>query len=592
MADAPQKFRDLREVGYNAFEALSGAITGSTTALTTFLSVGAAITAVVVGVKLMIDHFRQYEKAVEAATEAKAAYEEQKKEVESLNRELETLNERIDELQAKGALTLTENSELQKLKDESAELQNQIRYEEYLLKLRNEDAYNKAKAAVTTDGFRVQMSDAEIQAQYEATHPLTGIGWLDKFIEGGRTEDTVPGLVETTKRGTLIDHIREQTRALEKLNDQYEEEKKNGQNVFGSLEDAEKHKQDLADLEQQIYNLKAAEQENIDVLYNSIESYKAFGDTAGADALQSLLDGWMVATGELDKEQQELEERQTKINELLSKPTLTDTVDSAKELAKTLNGLTIERLEEDFPELASAIKAAGLDIQEVLDTINSQAGVFDPAAVREQAVMAMLGEADGSTSWLRQFDELKEKIAEISDEDIEILYTILPNIKEGWTFDDLTEAIKQYKSKNNQIDLGLETQAEQVTKLKSSITSLQSAINSQSALSFDVYGADGMEDFASALEQVNNGYQYNIDAVNEIVKAKTEERKAYLEVGKAQAQSKYLENAREIRDLTKNYDNLTAAQKDHLASLQAEQDSAYANIRGFDVLAAEIATSA
>lgn len=71
--------------------------------------------------------------------------------LDSLNSELETTKSRIEELESKGPLTLTEQEELNKLKEQNAELERQIQLEE----AREERARNKqakaAKGAFETD---------------------------------------------------------------------------------------------------------------------------------------------------------------------------------------------------------------------------------------------------------------------------------------------------------------------------------------------------------------------------------------------------------------------------------------------------------
>ncbi len=64
--------------------------------------------------------------------------------LDSLNSELETTKSRIEELESKGPLTLTEQEELDKLKEQNAELERQIRLEE----AREERAKNKQAEAV------------------------------------------------------------------------------------------------------------------------------------------------------------------------------------------------------------------------------------------------------------------------------------------------------------------------------------------------------------------------------------------------------------------------------------------------------------
>ena len=89
--------------------------------------------------------------------------------LKDLNSELETTKQRIEELESKGPLTLTEQEELDKLKEQNAELERQIKLEE----AREERARNKqAKEAIgafkTDEDFKVQFeADMEIGNAFE-----------------------------------------------------------------------------------------------------------------------------------------------------------------------------------------------------------------------------------------------------------------------------------------------------------------------------------------------------------------------------------------------------------------------------------------
>lgn len=84
---------------------------------------------------------------------------------------------------------------------------------------------------------------------------------------------------------------------------------------------------------------------------------------------------------------------------------------------------------------------------------------------------------------------------------------------------------------------------------------------------------EGMEDYADALEYVNGIYQLNADKVNEVVRAKTLEQIAVNDTNKAMAQSKYLENARQIEELRKKLKDANYAQDETAESIQGTIDS-------------------
>lgn len=74
------------------------------------------------------------EEAREKIQEATDAYEEQKTALESLNDELKTTKERIEELNGQDTLTVVEQEELEKLKQQEASLERQIQLQEQLTK--------------------------------------------------------------------------------------------------------------------------------------------------------------------------------------------------------------------------------------------------------------------------------------------------------------------------------------------------------------------------------------------------------------------------------------------------------------------------
>lgn len=95
----------------------------------------------------------------------------------------------------------------------------------------------------------------------------------------------------------------------------------------------------------------------------------------------------------------------------------------------------------------------------------------------------------------------------------------------------------------------LKDASDKTVKAITEITNAQKMLNSQEAgksVSVSDFSADGMEDYASALEYVNGVYQLNAEKVNEIIKAKSEEQIAVNDTNKAYAQSEYLKNAKQI----------------------------------------------
>lgn len=101
----------------------------------------AAIAALTVTICALTKSHKDY---VEELKDTSEELDNIRSNIESLNSELETTKNRIEELESKGPLTLTEQEELDKLKEQNAELERQIRLEE----AREERAKNKQAEAV------------------------------------------------------------------------------------------------------------------------------------------------------------------------------------------------------------------------------------------------------------------------------------------------------------------------------------------------------------------------------------------------------------------------------------------------------------
>ena len=110
----------------------TGTLTGAITALTISieacplfwgaLAVGGIVAIIAVADKLNVTLDEQIEKL----NEVKDAYESATQEVDSVSKTLESVRDRIAEINEQGTLNITDNVELQKLKEEEATLENQL----------------------------------------------------------------------------------------------------------------------------------------------------------------------------------------------------------------------------------------------------------------------------------------------------------------------------------------------------------------------------------------------------------------------------------------------------------------------------------
>ncbi len=112
--------------------------------------------------------------------------------------------------------------------------------------------------------------------------------------------------------------------------------------------------------------------------------------------------------------------------------------------------------------------------------------------------------------------------------------------------------------------------------LTNGISAVQDMLSSQAtgkSISIADFNSDELADYRSALEYTNGTMQLNADKVNEIVKAKADEQIALNNTDKAMAQSKYLENARQIEQYREQLRDASLTNADARNQIQNNIDS-------------------
>ena len=124
-------------------------------ALYTLLPIaGLFVVAIYAVVKIIQALYVSADEAREKIQKATEAYEEQTSALESLNSELKTTKDRIDELNSQDSLTIVEQEELEKLQQQEASLERQIKLQEKLA----QDA-QKAQATEIAKNYKKSTSD-------------------------------------------------------------------------------------------------------------------------------------------------------------------------------------------------------------------------------------------------------------------------------------------------------------------------------------------------------------------------------------------------------------------------------------------------
>lgn len=143
------------------------------------------------------------------------------------------------------------------------------------------------------------------------------------------------------------------------------------------------------------------------------------------------------------------------------------------------------------------------------------------------------------------------------------------------------------------ISSSMDSATESTKLLLSQISAIESALSSQStgkSIDLETFNSEELKDYQSALEYVNGTMQINAEKAEAIAKAKADEAIAEHEASKAQAQAKYLENAKEIDVLRESMASMDKSSQEYLdtasriSDLSLENDSIVSQCNQWDLL--------
>ncbi len=514
-------------VGFAAFGA---SVKAAAAGLATFLlsnPVGWAILAAgaIFGVVKTVDALTEsFEEAQEKAAESRDAYQTTTSEIEQLNSELETTKSRIAEIKAQGALSVTDKAELAELQAQNEQLERQKEIKEKIANVQGQKAAEDANNVLT-----------------KKTQSATE--WIDdQFDQDWNTSNDARDIIERTKEKQQS--LNQYTADYNKLLEEQSKLKPEYSSWWEADTQYEKNEKQLESYKNQMDTLSSEIAENLDeinteytTLFDSDGNVlSGFEDTA--QRCEELFDYTLSST---DKAAQTSE----KIDAIFNKPTLSNFKDELLKIAENSDnvGITADDVKNKYSELAHACKDAGVDIQDLVDYINSTAGIINVDEVKSQ-----LSEAFDVSGEKDNFDKFLDSL---SVDELKVLYSIYEsNDTSGWNIEDFQSAMDDLQ--NEEVTVHVDVDMENSQGIVSEIQSLQSALDSQStgkSISLETFNSDELADYRSALEYVNGAMQLNAEKVRDIVKAKADEQIAYNNTQKAIEQSKYLENAAEIERL-------------------------------------------
>lgn len=561
------------------FGALGASVKAAAAGLGTFLvtnPVGWAIlaaTAIAGTVKIVDALTESFEEAQDKAAESREAYQSTTSEIEQLNSELETTQNRISELKAQGALSVTDKAELAELQAQNKQLQEQIEIKKKIAGIQGH------KAAEDADNVLTKKTQSATE-------------WIDdRFDQSGNSSNDARDIIERTKekQQSLNQYTADYNKLLEeqsKLEPEYSK-------WWEADTQYEKNEKQLEGYKSQMDTLTAEIAENLDTINTEYTTLfdsdgnvlSGFEDTA--QRCEELFDYTLSST---DKAAQTSE----KIDSIFNKPTLSGFKDELLKIAENSDnaGITADDVKNKYSELADACEDAQVDIQDLVDYINSTAGIIDVDEVKSQ-----LSEAFDVSDEKEKFDAFLESK---SADELKILYSLYEsNDTSGWTIEDFQSAMDELQTETVTVQVDVDMKDSQ--SIVSEIQSLQSALNSQStgsSIPLETFNSEELADYQSALEYVNGSMQLNADKAREIAKAKVEEQTATNNANKELRQAQYMQNINQIEEYKrqlKDKNNLTAEEvsemQKKISACQTDNAEILAECDQLDVLNASLKES-
>ena len=349
----------------------SKAITGLSTVLKTTvgvlanMAIGFAIGAAITGVIKLFDALHvSAEEASEAMDISFSGYEDAKAQVENINSELDSTNSRISELQSKGSLTFVEKSELENLKEARRELELQQDIAE-----KAEAKAAKKSAEDTVRAFDKKYGDYDISQKAINDY-------LDEFDRNGNMN-----LVGLSTNNKDISGMIAAVKQAEKLRDESQRS--------GNLDQA----QDYQDIIDSTTDSIWEEVSSLESLKSNLEeSLSAIPEGSWGkeqDQQQKRLDGITDSIDLIYKQLDPNKWKELKFDEILSSDdSFANAVDDLERQSKAAGdaGISVSDLKKQYPELASAITAAGMSVSEFVGEINSQAQGIETATTDIEAL--------------------------------------------------------------------------------------------------------------------------------------------------------------------------------------------------------------
>ena len=477
----------MRFFGFESAAAMAKAL-GPTIALT------AALWGVQKVIEFISEHAPTLSNLKEQAVESSQAFEEAKGKVESLDSELQTTKDRIEELESAGPLSLTEQSELERLKKQNTELEKQLSIEKAIT--------NEKERKATEDNFDViEKMNTESANRY------------------GRNGQRVD--VDSSRYSKYYDP--DMSKLGNDLNikiEEYKAELAKLENMEVDLND-DKSRKKWEEQKEIVDSYKTTAMEAFEEINTELDETNPDlldeDQLALYEELVTLRDKLYLSTGDLNMD--------TAMKSVLGTEQYDVVIAKMQELANSKKEINKDTVGEIFsPTVLAQLENIGIDMDSIIEQIQSMRGISG-------TIDTAIDNSDNADQVRKNIDEM------ISDKDFEIDTEAIQKVlgddivkaceKAGYSVDDLINHFKRLQEESSKVDFtSAINDIKSIDDAMSTLTDAMgdfaedSEISSESLyeLSDSVLSSlDGFEDFISVITDSSSSFEDVVNAAEQLV---------------------------------------------------------------------------
>lgn len=466
---------------------------------------------VVVGIYAVVKVIQALDEAREKIQKATEAYEEQTSALESLNSELKTTKDRIDELNSQDSLTIVEQEELEKLKQQEASLERQIKLQEKL-------AQDAQKTQATEIAKNYKKSTSDITTGPDLTQYRS---WNENRNDNGVEYTTYRD--EWVDADTWFNSI---TQGLDKTSDAYQD----------YLVEYRQWKDDNEQITAEWVT------ENAEAIQSAEDNYKAYTDAIVSGVIEYNPDTIAAMQEQLSAIRKNLYSSDGEYEQVVLEPILDD--QAVKQVSTQLyNVLANGDIEDATSLISDSIKnelmLAGVSVDEFLTYLDNR--VDETKAAVEEKFSDF------------NFDEL-------TGEDWNILATV--NLDNFDTVEELKDFLDNYKTNDINVDVsGIDELKDLLDTLNASQSALETALKAykdqEGYLTMDqvqeLINAD--ESYAQYIVKVGDAYKLTNQSLQALLDSERQEEQI-LDATIESMKDKYAVNTDYVQNYVSMWDEL------------------------------------